>query len=544
MLAGCYRGQSSAELEADTDPATEGDDDGDGSGTADDGPVAADCSIPQPGPAPIRRLTRRELDNTLSDLLGPQAALAASVLPGDVQPRIFDTDIATHGITEELAYAYMRLSEDVAEAVTTDVAALTGCDPASGEPCARVFVEELCPRAWRRPCAGAEIDALVAVWATADDFTAGIRRTIGVVLQSADFLYRPEIGDLTAEVDGVVPLDSWEIASRLSYLLWGTMPDEALFAAAEADALRDRDAIAVEVQRMLADPRAAAQSVWFHEQWLGLEAIEYVAKDPVLFPGFDDARLAMRQEVARFVEAIVFGGGDLGALLTSPVTFVDDDLAAFYGLPLPGSPDELVEVELPADQHAGILTKGAFLAIGANQASSSPVRRGVTILRQIVCGDSPPPPPDVMGSVPAPSPDTTTRDRFEAHVSDPACSGCHQLFDPIGFAFEHFDAGGRWRDEDNGFAVDASGELVGTDVDGPFDGAPALAAKLAESDEVRGCYVDHLFAFAAGRLVDPEADACTTEGLRMDFAEAGYGLADLVTALATSDAFRYRRSEP
>jgi hypothetical protein len=149
-----------------------------------------------------------------------------------------------------------------------------------------------------------------------------------------------------------------------------------------------------------------------------------------------------------------------------------------------------------------------------------------------------------MGSVPAPSPDTTTRDRFEAHVSDPACSGCHQLFDPIGFAFEHFDAGGRWRDEDNGFPVDASGELVGTDVDGAFDGAPALAAKLAESDEVRGCYVDHLFAFAAGRLVDPEADACTTEGLRTDFADAGYGLAELVAALATSDAFRHRRNEP
>lgn len=543
-LVGCYEG-----AKGDADGSASADDDGgesadDGASEGDDdGPSALDCETPQPGPSPIRRLTRRELDNTLTDLLGPQAALAATMLPGDVQPRIFDTDIASHGITEELAYAYMRLAEDVSVAATADVAALVECDVATGEACAREFTASLCTRAWRRPCSAAEVDELVAVWASGDDFADGTRRVIEVVLQSADFLYRPEVGDVTAEVDGVVPLDSWEMATRLSYLLWGTMPDDELFAAAASDSLRDPDGITAQIDRMLDHPRAAAQVVWFHEQWLGVTAIESTAKDPMLFPEFATARLAMRTEVARFVEAVVLGGGDLGDLLTSPSTFVNDELAAFYGLPAPGGTD-FVEVQLPADRHAGLLTKGAFMAIGGNQASSSPVRRGVTVLRQVLCGEPAPPPPDVMGSVPAPTPDTTTRERFEAHVSDPTCSACHTLFDPIGFAFEHFDAAGRWRDLDNGFAIDASGELIGTDVDGAFDGAPSLAAKLAESEQVRGCYVDHLFAFAAGRLVDAEADACTTDSMREEFAASDYGLVDLVVALALSDGFRYRRTDP
>ncbi len=545
LVGGCYegaRGNPSGSASADDDAGDTADDGA--SESADDGPSVLDCESPQPGPAPIRRLTRRELDNTLTDLLGPEAALAAAMLPGDVQPRIFDTDIASHGITEELAYAYMRLAEDVSVAATADVAALVQCDVATGETCAREFITSLCTRAWRRPCSGAEADELVGVWASGDDFADGVKRVIEVVLQSADFLYRPEVGDIAAEADGVVPLDSWEMATRLSYLLWGSMPDDALFAAAAADSLRDVDGITAQIDRMLEHPRAAAQIVWFHEQWLGITAIESTAKDPMLFPEFATARLAMRTEAARFVEAVVLGGGDLGELLGSPTTYVNDELAAFYGLPAPGSGADFVEVQLPEDGHAGLLTKGAFMAVGGNQASSSPVRRGVTVLRQVLCGEPAPPPPDVMGSVPAPTPDTTTRERFEAHVSDPTCSACHTLFDPIGFAFEHFDAAGRWRDLDNGFPIDASGELIGTDVDGAFDGAPSLAAKLADSEQVRGCYVDHLFAFASGRLVDPDADVCTTNALREEFAAADYGLADLVVALALSDGFRYRRTDP
>jgi len=544
LVGACYDGVADDPASGEAgEGATEGALDSASEG-ASDGAEPADCDTPQPGPAPIRRLTRRELDNTLTDLLGPDAALAAAMLPTDVQARIFDTDIASHGITEELAYAYMRLAEDVAVAATTDVPALVGCDVAQGEACAREFVTSLCSRAWRRPCSADEVDGLVALWAAGDDFADGVQRVIEVVLQSADFLYRPELGDIVAAVDGAVPLDSYEIATRLSYLLWGTMPDDELLAAAEADALRDPGGIATQVDRMLDDPRAAEQVVWFHEQWLGLTAIESTVKDPALFPEFATARVAMRAESARFVEAVVLGGGDLGDLLMSPSTYVNDELAAFYGLAVPGSGGEFVEVQLPPDRHAGVLTKGAFLAIGGNQASSSPVRRGVTVLRQVLCGEPAPPPPDVMGSVPPPTPDTTTRERFEVHVSDPACSACHTLFDPIGFAFEHFDAAGRWRDLDNGFAVDASGDLIGTDVDGAFDGAAALAAKLADSEQVRGCYVDHLFAFANGRLVDHDADACTTSALRSEFAAADYGLADLVVALTQSDAFRYRRSEP
>ncbi|HWB79573.1 MAG TPA: DUF1592 domain-containing protein [Nannocystaceae bacterium] len=538
-LVGCYDGlRHDAVGDDGSDGGSADESDAGSDGGSDSGGVDA-CATPAPGPSPIRRLTQRELDNTLADLLGPESAIASVMLPGDVQPRIYDTDIASHGITEELAYAYLELAEGVSSSV--DVPTLVGCS--EGEACARAFVESLCPRAWRRPCTAAELDGLVAIWASSDAFDDGIRRVIEVVLQSADFLYRPEIGDLAEASDGVVPLSSYEIASRLSYLLWGSMPDDALFAAAEADALRDTAGLAEQVQRMLDDPRAGAQIVWFHEQWLGLVAIESVAKDPAQFPEFANVRAAMRTEAARFVEAVALGGGDLGDLLASPTTYVNDPLASFYGLPAPGSGDDFVEVELPADRHAGLLTKGAFLAIGANQESSSPVRRGVAIVRQVLCSSPPPPPPDVMGTIPPPSPGTTTRARFEAHESDPACSGCHGLFDPLGFAFEHFDAGGRWRDLDNGLPVDASGTLVGTDVDGSFDGAAELAGLLVGSDKVGDCYVDHLLAFAGGRLVDPFEDACTQTSLR-DVQRDGASIVELVAALAQSDGFRFRRSEP
>ena len=545
LTIGCYTGISAGGTDA-----TVGDESGDGGSDAGEGGTGSegdgaplDCAAPNPGPAPIRRLTRTELDNTLRDLLGDEAALAHLGLPSDVQVRIFDTDIESHGITEELAFSYLQLAEAAAEAATADVESLVGCDPAQGDACAREYVTATCPRAWRRPCDAAEIDALVELFADGETFRDGIRLVLEVMLQSAEFLYRPEVGDMNAEDGGVVPLTSWEVASRLSYLVWGSMPDEALFDLAAEDRLQDPKVIASEVERMLEDPRAADRIVWFHDQWLSLTELDRTDKDLGLYPGFVDVRDDMRREAAMFVQSVVLGGGTLEELLRAPYTFANDELAAWYGLPAPGTDEELAQISLPEDRHAGILTMGALLSVGGNQASSSPVRRGLTVLRQVLCGNTPPPPPDVMGSVPPPSPGTTTRERFEVHTTDPSCAGCHQSFDPIGFAFEHFDAAGRWRDLENDLPVDASADLKGTDVDGPVDGAADLAARLSQSAQVRACYVAHVFEFHAGRRVE-DADACTIEALEADFAAADQPIVSLYTALAQSDAFRYRRIEP
>ena len=335
-------------------------------------------------------------------------------------------------------------------------------------------------------------------------------------------------------------LPPYELATRLSYLLRGSMPDAALFDAAANGRLSAPADLAREARRMMNDERAHAIVSTFHAEWLGLDKLPAADKDAVIYPMYTPALTdAFAKETSRFIDEVVWNReGTLGALLTAPYTFGDASLASFYGLPAPAA-DGLILTG--GTQRAGLLTQGAFLAVYGKANQSDPVHRGRFVRERMLCTTPPPPPQNIAIRPPELDPRLTTRQRFDQHTSDPACSGCHELLDPIGFGFEHYDGIGRWRDMEGGQPVDGSGALSGTDVDGAFDGAVQLAGKLAHSTDVQACYATQWFRFGYGRG-ETDADGCSLNQLTTSFVAANGDVRELIVALTQTDAFRYRRA--
>jgi hypothetical protein len=530
-----------------------GDDDG-GSGDDDGGSAdigsddGVDDGVPacedDPGPTPLRRLTHREYDATIRDLLGDDSHPSAT-FPVETSPTGFDNEAQALDVDGMLAEEYLAAAETIAAAA--DLAALLPCDPAvDGEDaCAAEFIAELGLRAFRRPL-DADLEArYVALFADSRDawgFDRALELVVVAMLQSPRLLYRVELGLADDDGDAKVRLDDWEIASRLSYLLWGSMPDDELFAAASAGELATPDQVRGQTERMLDDPRARAMVSEFHAQWLKLPALATISKDEAVYPGFDALRPAFEAETRAFVEHVVFDGeGDVQTLLTAPYTFVNDELAALYGVALPAG-TALERVDLPAGQRAGLLTQGAVLAVHAKPDQSSPVLRGRFVRERLLCEAMPEPPANVDTTPPEVDPDASTRDRFEQHTSDPTCATCHVLLDPLGFGLEHYDGIGRWRDVDGASAVDASGSIRTSAGDVPFDGALELAAWLADSSQVRACVVTQWFTWSHGRAPDL-VDACTTETLVDAFTAADGDIRELLVALTQTEAFYYLASD-
>jgi hypothetical protein len=500
---------------------------------------------PAPGDAPIRRMTRFEYNNTVRDLLG-DATNPADGFGAEEEALGFNNNAANLVTSSALAEKYMVAAEGISERATTPLSNVVGCDPtaAGEEPCAREFIDEFGKRAFRRPLTVEEADMFFGLWQVGrveTDFTVGVQLVIQAALQSPPFLYRVEFGVPPEGGAQVAQLDGWETASRLSYLLWGSMPDDELFAAAEAGELSTKDQIAAQARRMLDDPKARDAVANFHQQWLDYDRIANVGKDAGLFPDWSSAvGQLMREETRAFVDHVVFAGeGSFQALLTAPYSFMNEELAAFYGVS-GVSGDEYRKVDLDATQRAGLLTIGTLLTINAHSNQTSPVHRGKLVREQLLCDLMPPPPPDVMITVPEPDPESTAKERFAEHSANPACSGCHVLMDPIGFGFENYDAIARFRTKDNGQTIDASGELSQSDIDGPFDGAVDLASRLAGSQQVQSCYAQQWFRYAYGRG-ETSGDACTLEWLDARFDDSGGDVKELLVALTQTDAFFYRK---
>lgn len=531
------------------DAGGEAADPGDTDGAAADstGGGEASACAPKPGPSPIRRMNRFEYDNTVRDLLGDDSR-PAQAFPPEEEALGFNNNADALVVTGLLAEHYLTAAEALAATATADMPALLGgCDPqVDGEDaCARRFVTDLGRRAYRRPLEGDEVDALVAVFAGARaefDFTTAIRLTMTAMLQSPHFLYRVEFGAPAAEGAEAVKLRPYELASRLSYFLWGTMPDEALMAAAAGGELETREQVATQAQRMLADPRARAVLRDFHGQWLYLSRIEQIEKDPEVFPEFDPAlRPLLRAEAEAFVDHVVWDGeGDLDALLLAPYTFMNAALADHYGVGGPAG-DALEQVELPQGRASGILTLGGVMAFLAKPNQTSPIHRGKFIRERILCQSVPPPPDNIVITPPEVDPNLPTRDRFKEHSEDPLCGGCHHMLDPVGFGFEHYDSLGRWRDMEAGRPIDASGELTSAVIAGAFDGVPALAEMLVSSPEVESCMARQWFRYAYGR-VESLDDQCTLDSLGEGFAASGRRIGDLIIALTQTEAFLSRRA--
>lgn len=492
--------------------------------------------------SPIRRLTRVEYDNTVRDLLGDDTH-PAQAFPADEKA----LGIAMGGtVSALLAERYQEAAEGVAGRAVKDLSTLLPCDPATlGEDaCAKKFIDGFASRAYRRPLDSDESARLVAVYDNIKkdfDFKTAIEVVIRAVLQSPNFLYVVEFGDGDA-TSTKVPLTTWELASRLSYFLWGSMPDETLFTAAETGELSDPGALEAQARRMLKDPRAADAVREFHEQWLELESLDTVSKDSSYYPSFDDSlRQSMKTEAETFFERVVLDDGHLDTLLTAPFSYVNQQMADFYGVSAPAK--AWSKVTLDSTHRAGLLTLPALLATHAKPNQSSPVYRGKFVREALLCQPLPPPPPNVAIVPPDPDPNATTKQQFEQHSKDPSCASCHQLMDPIGFGFEHYDGIGRYREKDGKFIVDAKGELFQTqDVDGPFDGAVELAERLSQSEQVRDCVARHWLRFALKR--GESGDESSLSLAEKKFKASDYDIRELLVSIVLTHGFRYRRSAP
>jgi uncharacterized protein DUF1592/uncharacterized protein DUF1588/uncharacterized protein DUF1587/uncharacterized protein DUF1585/uncharacterized protein DUF1595 len=501
----------------------------------------AACKEVSPGPAPVRRLTRAEFDNTVRDLIGEDERLAQGFPPEELHAG-FDNNAEVRSVSDLLAEGYSSAAEQVARAVTSKLDAMLACDPArDGEPaCLDRFLDGLGKRIWRRPLAPGERDDLKKVFAAGRTtrFAEGIDAVVQVMMLSPQFLYRFETG-LAVPGAGYARLTPWEMASRLSYFFWGTMPDPALMAAAESGKLATRDEVMAQARRLIDDPRATAMVTNFGEQWLELRDLADADKDPAAFPKYrEELRDLWKQETDSFLAAVWNGDAKLDTLLSAPFSMMNGPLAAFYGLPGVGG-DSFAKVMLDPTQRAGVLTQGALMAAKSGPDQTSPVLRGVFVRQQMLCQPLPPPPPEVNAMPPMLNAKMTTKERFAAHRMNPACASCHDLIDNLGFGFENLDPIGLYRSTENGKPVDASGQFMGTDVDGPFTGAVEMARKLVASKQVEGCMATHWFDFAFGRS-KTDQDACTSETLGRLFASSGGDFRQLLLAITQSDAFFFK----
>lgn len=529
--------------------------------------VAASCgqeSLPptcegpiSPGPAPIRRLTRVEYNNTIFQLLG-DTTFPANEFPPDEEANGFDNQALALAVSPLLAELYMEAAEALsARHVDKLIAELTACtastvDQAACAQDAEEFIRSFGLRTFRRPLSEDEVqrhedlfEQGAALGTGAYDPRTGLQLVVQAMLQSPHFLYRVEFGMPEAVEGDVVQLSSYEMASRLSYLFWNTMPDLALFEAAARDELRTKEQIEAQARRMLEAPRAREAAKNFHRQWLGLDEISQivnVGKDRTIYPDYSEAVLPLLQKESElFLDHVIFEeNGSVEDLFTAPYSMMNQQLAEFYGIPNPPQGSEFVRVDLDPTKYGGFLTQAGLLSLHAKPDRSSPIHRGKFVRERLLC-QTPPPPPDVVPEPPTVDPSQTTRDQFTQHKVDPACNGCHLMMDPIGFGFEHYDGLGRYREtEGNNLPIDASGEITATtDANGEFYGAVELGQRLGASNQVRDCVATQWFIYAYGRTVTG-ADQCSVDIVGDAFAAANYDVKELLVALTQTDAFRYR----
>jgi hypothetical protein len=419
------------------------------------------------------------------------------------------------------------------------------CDQLGDQGCQTTILAAFAKRAWRRPAADDEVARLralvdVAV-AEGDTPEAGLRLALQQVLVSPHFIFRVELDPDPASVTPH-PLTGWELASRLSYFLWSTMPDDALFAAAESGALVDDPAeLERQALRMLDDPKAVAMIDNFAGQWLFTRALGDQDPDYTLFPDYDvELEDAMREETRRYFAAFLAEDIPMDQFLVGDFTYVNDRLAEHYGLPAPGSPEDLVRVSLAGTPRRGFLTQASFLRVTSRPKRTSPVLRGKWVLDNLLCTPPRPPPPGVEG---LPDEGTTTgsiRDQLEAHISDPVCASCHRVMDPLGFGLDNFDAIGRFRTEDSGYPIDATGVLAdGT----PFDGAIEMTQQLAANPKVYRCMVEKLYTYTGRSPFRIEATE-HIDSLTARFMSDGYRLRQLLVDMISDPFFVSRRGEP
>jgi hypothetical protein len=510
------------------------------------------------GPAPIarlRKLTTPEFTFSLQDLLG--SGVPFSPVSPDVSVGVFGPSPVNLGgfaaigaSTVSVSPSGVGLYEAAVNAATayafsdpTKLAAILACAPTSttDTACLTQAINAFGRRAFRRPLTSAETTSLVNLAVSignqsGSSILTGLESAISTILQWPDFLYRVELGVPSAADGGRLKYTSYEIASRLAATLWSSVPDDALLDAAAMDALSTPAGIATQAQRMLADSRVHRALAALTDELLALQSMSTITKDKTLFPAWTDTLgTAMKQEVELRVDDMVFTQkADFFSLFQSQSTFVNTELAQFYGLSQP-SGSGFQPATFPAGSpRVGLLGSGAILATQAMADRTSPVLRGLLVDQMLRCMIIPGPPPGVPPLPPTTSTHETVRQELDAHVASPQCSGCHSLLDPIGFGMENFDAIGQYRTLDNGQPVDASGTLDGI----AFHDLAGLETAIQKDPAAGACLVSNFYVNALGRAAIG-LDAASINGLTTQFAAAGNRVDQLLVSLVSSDSFRF-----
>jgi hypothetical protein len=525
------------------------------------GVIGDRLSPDEPSGEPVRlvsgrfsRLSHAEWEQTVVDLfhLGARTGLSDTFAPDPLGGKVFDNNQSALAVNPVLFGDYQTAAETLAERVTSDAALLAGILPKepSTDPEARelAFLETFGLRAFRRPLSPAEVNARrglfeegAARYPALDPFVAGVRISIAAFLQSPHFVYRTLLGAGPSK-DDVQPLSDWEIASRLSYAVWNSMPDDELFRAAKASELSTAQGVHAQLERMLDDPRAHTTIQSFFDQLYNGDQYQSLSKSTVVYPDFvPEIGADMRTELGKFTADVFEKGGGVRELFTSTITFVTPRLAAVYGigadlLPPPDA-DGFSRVDLDPAERSGLLTRPGFLAWKGKEAQPNTIQRGVFIVRKIICQPLGDPPKEAQNAMFGAQP--TNRGRVDALTGPGTCgAGCHgRYINPAGFAFEHYGALGEYRTMDEDHPIDSSASFPFEHGSIAYADAVEFSRVLAESTQAHACLSGYLLQWLLGRdRVD--SDRAVSANLA-DRSLAGVSLRDLMVSALESDLLRY-----
>jgi hypothetical protein len=500
------------------------------------GDPTALCAASEPGAPALRRLTRRELENTLRDVFPVLGATWRSTLSADtVAESGFDNDSGQLLVSKQTARELADTAEDIGTLLAAGLAQQLPC--ASSTPdasCAGQFLDGVGRRLFRRPLTEPERATYLGFFDTAlaatGDFAQGIGWVARGLIESPSFVYRREIG---APAGAVQELDQYEIATELAFTFSGSGPTDELLDRASRGELATPEVLSQTARELLDTPRGHEVIQTFFDAYVGHSKVTGIAKSGV--PEFSGLREQMLEETRRFIEEVVINrGGGASELFTANITTPSAALASFYGFGAPAA--DYAVVERPAGRGIGLLAQGAVLATLSQPNGSSPTKRGLWVYKRLLCNEVPPVPPNIPELKPPQPGERTTRQRYEEDHAQGACQGCHAQWDPIGFGFEHFDEAGRYRDLDGTLPIDTASHV---NDDGEqlfeFDGQEDLMTQLVEEPVVAQCLSGYMATFAFG-----EALSCAGEGQRQAFMQGEIGFVDYLASLAAEPRFTQR----
>ena len=497
--------------------------------------------LPEPT---LRRLTRSQYGNAIRDLLGEEVVLPSSLEPDEVTDGLLAigaalTTISPRGVEQYETAAYSLIDQVLEDPSLRD--ALIPCTPDDvvGEECAEMVLAEFGWRAWRRPLDEEELALLSDISASAslvlDDFDEGLAYGLAAILQSPNFLFRTELGEVDS-ASGERRFTNYEMASRLSFFLWNTIPDEELLSAAAAEELTEDAGLLAQVDRMMADDRFEAGLREFFSDMLNLHDLDDLTKDPTIFTHMSpEVGASAREEtLLGLLDNVMTEDGDYRDVFTTTKTFLDRKMASIYSVRAPAREGFAPAVLEESGGRRGLLGQASFLALNSHPVSTSATLRGQFVREVLLCQYIPPPPSDVDTSIPEPSATAKTlRERVAVHLEDAFCASCHQLTDPIGLGLEQFDGLGHFRLREEGAEIDPSGELDGQ----VFSNAWELGDRIANHPALTACFTRTFMGYASGHSVT-EGEEEAVDYLNQGFQYMDHSVQFLIQDLIMSSAFR------